>query len=165
VAAALGALSAESGGPVSGSRDASIDSFDECARAGYPIAESYPEQCRTPDGRVFTRPLPAAASATGVRGTVVFGPVCPVERFPPDPACAPRPGPASLRLATDDGSTAAETRAGNDGRFEMRVPVGRYTLQANTDTQAAIGGCESVEVEVAAGTFSEVTVSCDTGIR
>jgi hypothetical protein len=34
-----------------------IDSFDECAAAGYPIAESYPEQCFTPDGRSFTRPI------------------------------------------------------------------------------------------------------------
>ena len=32
-----------------------IDSFEECAAAGYPIAESYPEQCFTPDGRSFTR--------------------------------------------------------------------------------------------------------------
>lgn len=32
----------------------SIDTFEECALAGYPIMESYPEQCRTPDGRTFT---------------------------------------------------------------------------------------------------------------
>lgn len=32
---------------------AEIDSFTECADAGYPIMESYPEQCRTPDGRTF----------------------------------------------------------------------------------------------------------------
>ena len=31
----------------------SISSFDECALAGYPIMESYPEQCATPDGRSF----------------------------------------------------------------------------------------------------------------
>lgn len=31
----------------------SITTFEECASAGYPIMESYPEQCRTPDGRVF----------------------------------------------------------------------------------------------------------------
>ena len=30
-----------------------INSFEECAAAGYPIMESYPEQCRTPDGRNF----------------------------------------------------------------------------------------------------------------
>jgi eight-cysteine-cluster-containing protein len=34
----------------------SISSFEECALAGYPIMESYPEQCRTPDGRTFTNP-------------------------------------------------------------------------------------------------------------
>lgn len=32
-----------------------VNSFDECAAAGYPIAESYPEQCITPDGRSFTK--------------------------------------------------------------------------------------------------------------
>lgn len=32
-----------------------INSFEECAQAGYPILESYPEQCRTPDGKSFTR--------------------------------------------------------------------------------------------------------------
>jgi len=31
----------------------SITSFQECAEAGYPIMESYPEQCATPDGRTF----------------------------------------------------------------------------------------------------------------
>lgn len=32
-----------------------INSFEECAQAGYPILESYPEQCRTPDGKSFTK--------------------------------------------------------------------------------------------------------------
>lgn len=36
---------------------AQINSFEECAAAGYPIMESYPEQCRTPDGRTFTRKI------------------------------------------------------------------------------------------------------------
>lgn len=27
--------------------------FAECAAAGHPVMESYPRQCRTPDGRVF----------------------------------------------------------------------------------------------------------------
>lgn len=32
---------------------AKINSFEECKNAGYPIMESYPEQCKTPDGRNF----------------------------------------------------------------------------------------------------------------
>ncbi len=31
-----------------------ITNFDECVAAGYPIMESYPEQCRTADGHMFT---------------------------------------------------------------------------------------------------------------
>ncbi len=30
-----------------------VANFEECRRAGYPIMESYPEQCMTPDGRNF----------------------------------------------------------------------------------------------------------------
>lgn len=30
-----------------------IASFEECEAAGYPVMESYPRQCRTPDGTVF----------------------------------------------------------------------------------------------------------------
>lgn len=32
-----------------------VFSFDECAAAGYPVTESYPSQCRTPGGQVFTQ--------------------------------------------------------------------------------------------------------------
>ena len=34
----------------------SIDSFHECADAGYPIMESYPEQCSVPGGQSFVNP-------------------------------------------------------------------------------------------------------------
>ena len=38
-------------------RSKSVHSFETCAEAGYPIMESYPEQCRTPDGRTFVRDI------------------------------------------------------------------------------------------------------------
>ena len=34
-----------------------INSFEECAAAGYPIMESYPERCAMPDGRTFVRQI------------------------------------------------------------------------------------------------------------
>jgi uncharacterized protein len=37
--------------------ESGINSFAACAQAGYPIMETYPEQCRTKDGRNFTRQL------------------------------------------------------------------------------------------------------------
>lgn len=33
-----------------------ISSFDDCAKS-FPILESFPEQCKTPDGRTFTKDL------------------------------------------------------------------------------------------------------------
>lgn len=33
---------------------APISGFDDCVKAGYPVLETYPEQCKTPDGRSFT---------------------------------------------------------------------------------------------------------------
>lgn len=32
-----------------------INSFEECAGAGFPVMESYPAQCRTSDGKTFTQ--------------------------------------------------------------------------------------------------------------
>ncbi|MBN2095528.1 MAG: hypothetical protein JW727_05750 [Candidatus Aenigmarchaeota archaeon] len=46
-----------------------ISSFEECVAAGYPVLESYPRQCRTPDGQVFVEeiedPLKAACIEAG----------------------------------------------------------------------------------------------------
>ena len=41
----------------------SIDSFAECAAAGYPVGESYPRQCWTPDGRQFTEEISPTPSS------------------------------------------------------------------------------------------------------
>ena len=35
-------------------KDENINSFVECVAAGYPIMESYPEQCMTESGKSFT---------------------------------------------------------------------------------------------------------------
>ena len=35
-----------------------VNGFDACEKAGYPILESYPRRCKTPDGRTFTETPP-----------------------------------------------------------------------------------------------------------
>lgn len=35
----------------------SVSNFEECVARGYPVMESYPEQCKTPDGRLFIREI------------------------------------------------------------------------------------------------------------
>lgn len=34
-----------------------IDSFQDCINAGYPVMESYPRQCRTPDDKTFVEDI------------------------------------------------------------------------------------------------------------
>jgi hypothetical protein len=34
-----------------------VNSFDECVAAGYPVQESYPEQCKTPDNKTFVEDI------------------------------------------------------------------------------------------------------------
>lgn len=69
--------------------DQNINSFEECADAGYPIMESYPEQCRTPDGRNFVREVNGPTACTMDAkicpdGTAVgrTGPNCEFEACP-----------------------------------------------------------------------------------
>lgn len=38
-------------------RESTIDSFEECVDAGYPVQESYPEVCAVPNGKRFPNPL------------------------------------------------------------------------------------------------------------
>lgn len=34
-----------------------VNSFEECAAKGYPVMESYPRQCKAPDGKTFTEDI------------------------------------------------------------------------------------------------------------
>ena len=41
-----------------------VVSFETCVAAGYPVMESYPRQCRTPDGRTYAEELPQRITYT-----------------------------------------------------------------------------------------------------
>ncbi len=79
-----------------------ISNFEECAAAGYPVMESYPRQCRTPDGRLFVEAVPphsVVPKKTKSDSNIVCtmeAKQCPdgtyVQRIPPDCEFAPCPG-------------------------------------------------------------------------
>ena len=47
-----------------------IINFEECVRAGYPIAESYPAQCFTPDGRGFVEEIEPPSGPITISGEI-----------------------------------------------------------------------------------------------
>jgi hypothetical protein len=146
---------------------------------GVAVTPTRPPTRPPPTGPTATTPAPHPTTTSPpsttrppgsvVRGSVAFSPTCPVERIPPDPACAPRPGPAHIELVRGDGSVAAQGDAGANGQFAITVAPGTYAVNATTlpSSQAIGRGCTaspaSVSVTPAGG--ASVTVSCDTGIR
>ena len=44
--------------PMAQQQEPIVNNFDECAAAGYPVMEKYPEECTTPDGRTFVKDVP-----------------------------------------------------------------------------------------------------------
>ena len=54
-----------------------ITTFEDCASAGYPIQESYPRKCTTPEGNVYTEELSATdegpSTATAGEGCYIGG--------------------------------------------------------------------------------------------
>jgi hypothetical protein len=120
--------------------------------------------------KVVVNPPSAAKQIAGngnVVGHVVLGPVCPVERIPPDPACAPRPFKTTVNAwSTWTGSGYQPVSTDANGLFKLSLAPGAYTLAV---LQPAGGSlyprCTTVKISVVAKKTQNVTVNCDTGIR
>jgi hypothetical protein len=107
-----------------------------------------------------------APDAVVLRGVAVSGPTCPVETTAPDPACGPRPVVGAEILMRDgQGDVVARVRSGEDGRFAISVPPGRYEVVPQA-VPGMMGGAAPLVVELRDGvTPAEILVAYDTGIR
>lgn len=105
------------------SKKDSIDSYEACVNAGYPVQESYPPRCAVPGGKTFTQEV-----SVTFEGTVV---------------CLPHKnmdGPHTLECATglkaDDGKyyglASSDTTLSEVAGSEKRVRI-TGTLSANAD--------------------------------
>ena len=103
--------------------------------------------------------------SSGIFGTVLYGPVCPVEQDPPEPGCEDRPYRAHLEVATAEGGrTVKEFESQADGTFRVAVAPGAYLIRSPSDSSAP-PSCASEGFVVAEGRYTEVAVQCDSGIR
>lgn len=115
-----------------------ITSYEECAAAGYPIMESYPEQCRTPDGRTFTRNVdrvvPPVAPDTSPTS---FGQQVTITG---EVTCLPHKdtsGPVTLECAFG----IKEAATGN--YYALRDPAMKFVTNLPTGEQATVTGALS----------------------
>jgi len=96
---------------------------------------------------------------SGVRGTVVAGPTCPVET-----EASPCPdAPIEAELTFRGGSTTDNVTSAKDGTFEIKLPAGDYVVTGEPVSGAMF--CKQDEVTVEPDAFASLTFACDTGIR
>ncbi|MEO6349668.1 MAG: hypothetical protein ABIP53_03365 [Candidatus Limnocylindrales bacterium] len=108
---------------------------------------------------------PASTEPSTVRVVLTAGPVCPVERDPPDPACAPRPvANATVTLFAADGSEIASTLSGADGTVAFELDAGAYYVVAEP-VQGLMGTPEAQAFSIVGGTQLGLAMGYDTGIR
>jgi hypothetical protein len=119
-------------------------------------------------------PVPADASGgssdggdlpggPGIAGQALAGPTCPVVT-PGDPGCNDRPvSGATILIRDSSGTVVAQMTTDADGRFQVRVPPGAYRIEPQP-VEGIMGGGDAINVTVG-GTFMEVQISYDTGIR
>jgi len=115
-----------------------------------------------PDGESGEGILPYNS---GIRGVVMLGPTCPVMREPPDPGCNDKPYQTSITVfrAGDMLHALAFAKSGADGTFEVSLPPGEYVVDAKGE--ATLPYCSQTSATVSSSSYTEIVVSCDTGIR
>jgi hypothetical protein len=105
-----------------------------------------------------------AIPRSGIEGRVTIGPQCPVleEGVP----CPDRPYQAELRvLEESSGRVVVTFTSGADGRFRVDLPPGRYVLDPGEPLLVDEPRAEKMTINVEAGSYTEVTVRFDSGVR
>lgn len=89
--------------------------------------------------------------------------MCPVERA--DSPCPDRPlADTEVRVLNERGDVVATTRTDRDGRFEIHLAPGSYTVVPVLDEPGPPSPIP-VPVVVRPHRFAEITVPVDSGIR
>jgi hypothetical protein len=108
-----------------------------------------------------------AGSPPSVTGVVTAGPVCPVERNPPDPSCAPRAVVGAVIEAVDAGGhVVARATTAADGSYVLTVgETGTLTITAQPVAGFMRPPAPKTVTLAVPGATERVDLEYDTGIR
>jgi hypothetical protein len=116
--------------------------------------------CNTGTARPTASPSPSPIRS-GIRGTVLIGPKC--QNPTPAKPCLD-PYVARLVIVDMQGNTVAETTSGADGKFEVALPTGTYTIVPAPGGNP-LPNADPIPVSVGEDVYTEVEIRYDTGIR
>jgi hypothetical protein len=104
-----------------------------------------------------------------LEGVITIGPICPVEKIPPDPACLPtaetyKAYPVSV-FTSDGKRKIAQLNPSLDGTFSSTLPPGNYLIVLET-AKSNIGGSNlPAVVTISSREKTLLNIDIDTGIR
>jgi len=100
-------------------------------------------------------------------GKVTIGPLCPVERFPPDPRCQPTEETYKawpIAIYTSDKKTRfAQIQPNLDGAYKIELIAGSYVV--DLEKQHRFGKNLPMTVTIKPGEITTLNIDIDTGIR
>ncbi len=114
---------------------------------------------------VDVTPGTGSADVVSVVIQLTAGPVCPVERNPPDPACAARPVTnAEVRIFDGRGNELGNGVSDADGMVSLEVPEGAYYV-VPAAAEGLMGTPEAQAFSALGGDHVGLLFAYDTGIR
>lgn len=134
------------------------------------------EAIECPDGSYVGRTGPnceficpgkeSSGTGSGIWGTVMLGPTCPVIQNPSQEECADKPYAAKLVVTTAEGSKVIrEFSSEADGRFNIALAPGEYAIRSSTAANV-LPYCSSRDTfTLPADKYLRVEIFCDSGIR
>ncbi|MDQ0824558.1 hypothetical protein QFZ60_000731 [Arthrobacter sp. B2I5] len=102
-------------------------------------------------------------SKSGINGHVTVDAGCP-ETMDSTP-CPDIPLPAHITVKDRSGTTVGEATSNDQGEFRLELQAGTYELQAANLSGAPMPSAPSQDVVIKEGSFTEVRVAFDSGVR
>ena len=104
-----------------------------------------------------------------IKGIISIGPICPVEKIPPDPGCLPtvetyKAYPVSV-YSSDGKKKIVQLNPSLDGSYICEIPDGNYLVILDKP-QNNIGGSNlPASISISSKDTTKLNINIDTGIR
>ena len=114
------------------------------------------------------KPLPVQYGT--LEGKVSIGPLCPVERNPPDPNCLPTAAtyaahPLEVYTAGRTTAVAELSPVPPDGAYSLSLPAGEYIVDLKLRNPGIGSSSLPADITISPGKATALDITIDTGIR
>lgn len=102
-------------------------------------------------------------------GRITIGPICPVERYPPDPRCQPTNETyKAWQLYVwnlDKTKKIVPIEPELNGSYVVQLPIGKYIIDLEKENQRFGARNLPATIEIKANETTSLDINIDTGIR